>query len=331
VIGHKAIIEAVRLQTAGLCTIDKVTFQAPLARPPWFARVALRFVRSCRLGVRAAGRGVVEFYNSSNLTFASSIAYYALLSFFPFVLLLLTLLGRLAIGMNNETLVQMVMRALPSHFDFVINQIEELSKAPTGRGIVGTVVLFWASMGFFGAITSAVDHAWGVEKPHGFFKHKLIAAIMLVIAALLMIAALAIVSFAEVAETQWFATALEHFPALATLQGFLVRNAATPLFVLIVALIYYFVPNAKVRLRDVWWGALLAGVLWRAAFAGFSWYVRDFSRFSVHGSITAVVVFLVWVYLSAVILLYGVEVSAAYARLRKHLPQEAPAAPVREA
>jgi len=42
-------------------------------------------------------------------------------------------------------------------------------------------------------------------------------------------------------------------------------------------------------------------------------------------------VFLVWVYLSAVILLYGVEVSAAYARLRKHLPQEAPAAPVREA
>ena len=132
---------------------------------------------------RAAGRGVVEFYNSSNLTFASSIAYCALLSFFPFVLLLLMLLGRLAIGMNNETLVQLVIRALPSHFDFVIDQIEELSKAPTGRGIVGTVVLFWASMGFFGAITSAVNHAWGVEKPLGFFKHKLIAAIMLVIAA----------------------------------------------------------------------------------------------------------------------------------------------------
>ena len=281
--------------------------------------------------MRAAGRGFVEFYNSDNLTFAASIAYYALLSFFPFLLLLLTLVGRLAIGMNNETLVQLVMRALPSHFDFVINQIEELSKAPTGRGIVGTVVLFWASLSFFGAITSAVNHAWGVEKPHGFFKHKLIAAIMFVIAALLMVAALATVSFAEVAETQWFASVLGHFPALATLQGFLVRNAATPLFVLIVALIYYFVPNAKVRLRDVWWGALLAGLLWRAAFAAFSWYVREFSRFSVHGSITAVVVFLVWVYLSAAILLYGVEVSAAYARLRKRLPQEAPAAPVRDA
>ena len=93
------------------------------------------------------------------------------------------------------------------------------------------------------------------------------------------------------AETQWVAGVLEYFPALTTLQGILVRNAATPLFVLIVALICYFVPNAKVQLRDVWWGALMAGGLWRAAFAGFSWYVRDSSRFSVHGSIAAVVVF----------------------------------------
>ena len=78
------------------------------ARPHPAARLIFRLWRSCRLGARAAGRGVIEFYSSDNLTFASSIAYYALLSFFPFVLLLLTLLGRLAIGMNNETLVQVL-------------------------------------------------------------------------------------------------------------------------------------------------------------------------------------------------------------------------------
>ena len=55
----------------------------------------------------------------------------------------------------------------------------------------------------------------------------------------------------------------------------------------------------------------------RGALAGFSWYVRDLSRFSVHGSIAAVVVFLLWVYISAVILLYGAEVTAAYAKLRR--------------
>jgi membrane protein len=283
-----------------------------------------------RLGAQAAGRGVIEFYNSSNLTFASSIAYYSLLSFFPFVLLLLTLCGRLLVQINDATLLEIVMRALPSHFDFVIDQIEELSKAPPALGVVGTIVMIWASMGFFGALTSAVNHAWGVDQPPGFFKHKLIAFIMLTIAALLMLAALSLMSAAEVAKSWWFSGLLTRYPALNTLRGFVVRNAPTPMFMLIVGLIYYFVPNAKVRLRDVWYGAILAGVLWRLAFAGFSAYVRNASRFSVNGSIAAVVVFLVWVYLSAVILLYGVEVSAAYARLRKNLPQEAPAAAVRE-
>jgi membrane protein len=102
------------------------------------------------------------------------------------------------------------------------------------------------------------------------------------------------------------------------------------MFILVSGLIYYYAPNAQVRLRDVWFGAILSGLLWRASFAGFSWYVHDLSRFKIHGSITAVVLFLVWIYLSAVILLYGVEVTAAYARLRKNLPQASPAAPARE-
>ncbi len=87
------------------------------------------------------------------------------------------------------------------------------------------------------------------------------------------------------------------------------------MFIVVVWLIYYFIPNAQVRLRDVWVGAVLAGLLWRLAFAGFAWYMATSPGSRVHGSVTAVVVFLVWVYMSAVILLYGAEVSAAYAHL----------------
>ena len=88
---------------------------------------------------------------------------------------------------------------------------------------------------------------------------------------------------------------------------------------------FYFVPNAKVRFRDVWIGAFLTGLLWKGALAAFSWYMRDMSRFTrVNGSIAAVVVFLVWVYVQAVILLYGVEFTAAYARLRRGRPDERP-------
>jgi membrane protein len=95
-----------------------------------------------------------------------------------------------------------------------------------------------------------------------------------------------------------------------------------------VGLVFYFVPNANVRFRDVWIGAFFTGLLWKGALYGFSWYMRDMTRFTrVNGSIAAVVIFLFWVYIQAVILLYGVEFTAAYARLRRGRPEDMPAAP----
>jgi membrane protein len=74
----------------------------------------------------------------------------------------------------------------------------------------------------------------------------------------------------------------------------------------------------------VWVGAIVTGRVWKAALEGFSWYVRDMSRFTrVNGSIAVVVVFLIWVYTQAVILLYGVEFTAAYAHLRRGRPEDA--------
>jgi membrane protein len=290
--------------------------------------------REFNLASRASWRGFVEFYSSDNLTFAASIAYYALLSIFPFLLLVLSILSRLAVGGHGptgQTLLAMISGSVPSrNFEFLFDQVSELARTPLNLSVAGTIVTLWASMGVFGAITSAVNHAWGVEKSYGFFTHKLIAFIMMLAAGALAVVALTLVSASEVVDAHWFSSVLQRFPELIRLSGFLYDNAATMMFILVVGLIYYFVPNAQVRLRDVWFGAILAGVLWRAAFEGFAWYVRDLSRFSVHGSVAAVVVFLVWIYLSAVIVLYGVEVTAAYARLRRHLPSAVPAAPVRE-
>ena len=117
---------------------------------------------------------------------------------------------------------------------------------------------------------------------------------------------------------------LARAPALGVLESIVVEWATTLIFIVVVGLIFYSVPNARVRFKDVWPGAVVTGLLWRLALMGFSWYVRDLSRFSVHGSIAAVVVFLLWVYLSAVILLYGVEFTVAYARLRRLIPEDLP-------
>jgi membrane protein len=278
-----------------------------------------RVTSGVRLAWRAAGRGVIDFYHSENLTFASSIAYYALLSFFPFVLLVLTGLSRLAMGHagNEAALVHLVERALPSHFEFLSTQVVELQRTPVPLTIVGVVVTVWASMGVFGAVTSAVNHAWGVEQPHSYFKHKLVAFLMMLAAALVLASLALITGAVQMAPSTWFTSLQNWFPWMPDPTGFGARNVMLPAAILAIGLICYFVPNTRVRLRDVWFGAILAGILWRLALAGFSWYLRDFARLSVHGSIGTVVAFLVWVYVSAVILLYGVEVTAAYAKERQ--------------
>jgi len=282
-----------------------------------------------RLTGQSFWRGFVSFYHSDNLTYAASIAYYSLLSLFPVLLLSFALLGRAAADPNdrNEVLA-FVLQYFPSQFDFITRQLDAFDTAGTTVGVAGTIALVWGALGVFGAISTAVNYAWGVQKQRSFWKHKLFSFVMLLVAGLILLIALLLISASQVVGATWFAGVLAHFPGLSVLRSFAVRHAATLLFILVVGLIYYFVPNAKVRFRDVWIGAFITGLLWKGALEGFSWYIRDMSRFTrVNGSIAAVVVFLVWVYTQAVILLYGVEFTAAYARLRRGRPEEVPAAP----
>ena len=172
----------------------------------------------------------------------------------------------------------------------------------------------------FRSITVAVNHAWDVKASGGFLQHQLLAFVMILAGGVLLIAALLLISAIRVVQASWFVEVLDLLPGLEILTGFAFRYAATILLVLVVGLIFYFVPNTEVRLLDVWAGAILTGLLWRLALEGFSWYVSEPSRFSAYGSIAAVVVFLFWVYLEATILLYGAEFTAAYARLRGGLP-----------
>jgi len=300
----------------------------PAPRFPILRRIAIRSKAELRLTVLAIWRGANGVYNSDDLTFASSIAYYALLSLFPFFLLAFSALANVAATEADRiAILSFVLTYFPQQFEFIQDQITAMQNNGLKLGVVGSLLMMWAAMGVFGAVTSAVNHAWGVDKQPSYFKHKLISLVMLVAAGLLMIVGLLLVSAINVVEARWFAGILERVPQLGQLQGYAWHSATTVLFILIVGMVFYFVPNAKVRFRDVWVGAVLTGLLWRLALAGFSRYLKDPSRLSVHGSIEGVIAFLLWVYVSSVIFLYGAEVTAAYARLRRHRPDEIPAAP----
>jgi len=281
-----------------------------------------------RLTGLSAWHGFLGFYRSDNLTYAASIAYYGLLSLFPFSMLALAVLGHATSDeAARSAVLDFVLRYFPSQFDFITQQLDSFRTSKVTFGVAGTLGLVWGALGIFGAISTAVNYAWHVEEVRSFWKHKLFSFLMLVVAGGMLLLALLLVSAASVVSAGWFAGVAEQFPGLLVLRGLTIRYASTALFIVVVGLVYYFVPNAKVRFRDVWIGALVTGLLWKVTIGGFSWFVSDMSRFTrVNGSIAAVVVFLVWVYLQAVILLYGVEFTAAYSRLRREPAEQVPAA-----
>jgi membrane protein len=292
-------------------------------------RILRRLRAELRFSGLAAWRALVELVNSNDLTHAAAIAYYSLLSLFPFLLLVFSLLGSITQDEPDRIAVlTFVFRYFPTQIDFVSDQLNAFIRTRVEVGVAGALTLIWASLGVFGAVTSAVNEAWGVEKQRSFWKHRMVSFLMLVAAGGVMIVALLLVSAMEVAQASWFGVMLAQFEWLTNLQSLTVRYSATILLIVGVGLVYYFIPNAKTRFRDVWVGAILTGVLWRLAFDAFSWYIGGSGRLTfIHGSIAAVVVFLLWIYVSSVILMYGVEFTAAYARLRRRRPDQMSAAP----
>jgi membrane protein len=277
-----------------------------------------------RLIALAAWRGIGELYNSDGLTHAASIAYYSLLSLFPFLLLVLSILGMLTAETGDrDAVVRFVFRYFPRQFDFITGQLDAFRGQTFRLGVGGLLTLTWASLGVFNAVSSAIDHAWGVERRRSFLMHRLVSFLMMVSAGAIFIIALILASVARVGETNWFWDVVSRSAWLIWLSAVTADYGATILLIGCVALLFYFIPNTEMRFRWVWPGAVVTGLLWRGALSAFSWYARDLAAWNaVHGSIATVVVFLFWVYISAVILLYGVEMTAAYARLqaaaRKH-------------
>lgn len=286
-------------------------------------RVAARVRSIAGDVVRAVWGGIRRFYSGNDLTYAAAIAYSALLSLFPCLMLLLAVLGWVASPeADREAVVGFLLQYFPRQFEFLTAQLDAFRGQRVTLGVAGGALAAWTALGVFSSIATAMNYAWRVDRQPSYVTHKLVSFLMLAAAGVLTFLGLLFVSIQGMARASWFTAIVEGMPTIVWATGLAARWATTALFIVIVGLIFYFVPNTRIRFRDVWPGALLTGLLWRAALAGFSWYVRDLSRFSIHGSIAAVIVFLIWIWLWAVILMYGAEYSVAYMHLREqHRPR----------
>lgn len=246
---------------------------------------------------------------------AAGVAFYGFLAVFPALIALITLYGVVADPAQVAAQIDQLSAVLPpAALGVLEDQAREIlgdpsdgSKAGLGLGLVVSVlgVLWSVSTGMLGVIR-AVNAAYNRTENRSFVRLRVIAfaftlgAIGFGLFAIgLVAAAPAALSFVGLGDSTQILIAVLRWPALA-----LAMIAGT-------ALIYRYAPaRPPTGWRWVSWGSVVAAALWLAASALFSWYVSSFARFNeVYGSLGAVIVLLVWIYLTAYTVLLGAEIN----------------------
>ena len=254
---------------------------------------------------------------------AASLTYYALLALFPALIVVVALIG--VFGQYPKTtnaLLDIVDRIAPkSTVRTLRDPIEGVVRSKGGAGAllgVGLLGALWSASGYIGAFIRASNVIYGVKEGRRFWKLRPlqllvtlggVVTVTLVAIAIVMTGGLAEavgnqIGVGDTAVTVW---SFAKWPVLAAL------------VIVGISTLYYLSPNVRVRgFRWVTPGALLAVVVWVVASIGFGIYVSNFGSYNkTYGSLGAIVIFLVWLWISNLAILLGAQFDAELERSRE--------------
>ncbi|MDW5322332.1 YihY/virulence factor BrkB family protein [Plantactinospora sp. KLBMP9567] len=276
------------------------------------------------LGVRGwwgvLRRTVREFGDDRLTDWAAALTYYAVLSIFPGLLVLVSVLGLVGDSVL-QPLIDDMGRIAPGPVGEILKTgTRNLIEAQGAAGlfaVIGLVVALWSASGYIAAFMRASNAIYDVPEGRPIWKTLPIRiAVTIVVGILLAVSALMVVFTGKLAE--WVGDALGAGSALIT--GWNV--AKWPILVVLVslmfAILYWAAPNARQGgFRWITPGGLVAVVVWIIASAGFAFYVANFGTYNkTYGILGGVVIFFVWLWISNLALLLGAEFDAELHRGR---------------
>lgn len=248
---------------------------------------------------------------------AGAISFYTLFSIFPLLLAVISVAGFvLGPTAEREQLARNIAEVMPVSAEFISETMQGVVGARAITGIASGFGILWTSTAAFSAMRKGVNAAWGVKQTRPFLKERMIDFALTMAAGLLLVGLLLITPtigfFSEITGAIW--------PETSIAKAFwnLVAQLVTPVITFSAFVVLYrFLPNAKISLGDVWLGALLAALAFEGAKWGFVSYIKTFPVYNVvYGSVGAVMALLTWVYVSAIILLFGALLTSHYSEYR---------------
>jgi membrane protein len=247
---------------------------------------------------------------------AAGVAFYAMLAIFPAIIAVVTIYGMVADPEQVESQVGEFAKSLPAGADQLIaQQLKSVASAGEQALSIGLAVsllaVFWSVSSGVQGLVKSLNLVYDERETRGFAKLRglsllfTLGAILVVVIAMALIAVFpAVIDRLDLGQTGELAVSIARWVVLAVV----VLTA--------LAVLYRYAPNrANPRWRWVSWGAVVALVLWLLGSVGFSWYVDNFSNYNqTYGALAAVIILLLWLFLSSFAVLLGAELDAEIER-----------------
>jgi membrane protein len=269
----------------------------------------------------AVFRGTLrEFKNDELADRAAALTYYAVLSLFPALLVLVSLLGVAGRSATDKVLDNLRRFAPGSARDIITRTVEQLH-GHSGTGSVMAVVALalavWSASGYIAAFIRTANAVYDIPEGRPVWKvlplRIAVTAVLMVLAA---VSALIVVFTGGLARR--VGAALGIGPTALTVWSIAKWPVLLALVTIMLAILYWATPNAKIHgFRWITPGSVLALVIWMIASGAFALYVAGFSSYNkTYGAMAGVIVFLVWLWIGNLAILLGLEFDAETARQR---------------
>jgi len=255
---------------------------------------------------RYAWLAVSEFLDDNASHLSASIAYYILFSILPVLLAISAILAYItrAQGLPDSVITFLSSIVPPYYAQEVIRVLNEVQISRSTVGIIGLIGMIWAGTSVFNVIRKTLNIIWGITIPRPFFRERLIEVVMVSV-----VGAIFLASF-------WLSIGLKVVDVQKDVSNFFYSELLPGLIILLIFLfLYRYTPYVKLRWKDVWFEALLAATAfgitkWVFIEIMFGRYQDESNPISVWGSAATILLMLLWAYVSAIIFLFGAEMSS---------------------
>ena len=279
--------------------------------------------KSCRLPavgilVQAAIKGHKDLAKDGS----ASIAYFTILSLFPLILGIVAISGFFLQSAEAQVRVnEFIVELFPVSADFVSRNIDSLVIIRGAAGLTSIIVLMWSGSKMVGALSRGINSALGLKRPYAFYLSKLRNFGLTVTVTLLIFVAIAVTPVVEIVDEFELEFIVEPWNSyFSFIAGHAVGFAITSI---LLGTIYIFIPFERPYWRDLLPGILVAALLIELGKELFVLYVGNVSRYdAVYGSLSSIIVLLIWLYFSARVILYGTEVIGVCRAQRKQKATE---------